>query len=101
MISPGTAAVLLPRFQVTTFGPPPATERTLAELAPGQLVVAAASSASALNTYSPRSSNVHVQTKFTPAPPAGTFARAGVGPEQTAEPPLTPRSEGESLLTAV
>ena len=99
MVWPGTAAVLLPRFQAATFGPPPAAERTLAELAAGQLVVSATSSASALKTYSPRSSVVHEKVKFTPAPPAGTLALAGLGPARgDAAAPL--RSDGETFVTA-
>src|SRR5215213_2643927 len=95
----GTAAVLLPRFQETTFGPPPAVDRTLAEVAVGQLVVAAALSAPALNTYSPSSDKVHVQTKLTPVVPAGTVAVAGVGAGHRARPPLTESSEGDTFET--
>src|SRR5436190_19454937 len=100
MVEPPTAAVLLPRFQVTTFGPPPAVESTLAELASGQLVVAVASFAPALKTYSARSLSVHDQAKLTPAPPAGTLPLAGIGPVQVALPPLMPMSSGATLLTA-
>src|SRR4051812_15487128 len=101
MIDPPTGGVLVPRFHVTTFGPPPADESTLDELASGQLVVAAASSAEPLKTYSPRSFSVQEKTKLTPAPPAGTLAVAGVGPVQVAVPPLMPSSEGVTLFTAV
>src|SRR3954451_7117394 len=101
MVEPPTGGVLLPRLQVNTFGPPPADASTLDELPSGQLVVAAASSAPALKTYSPRSVSVQDQVKLTPAPAAGTLALAGVGPLQVAAPPLMPRSDGETLLTAV
>ena len=53
-----------------------------------------------MKTYSPNWASVHVQLKLTPAPPAGTFATNGVGPGQTAIPPVTSRSDGETLLTA-
>ena len=99
-VSPGTGAVVLPRFHVTTFGPPLGADSTLAEVAEGQLVVPARSSASALKTYSPRSRSVHDQTKFTPAPPAGTFAMAGLGPVHVASPPPTLRSDGDTFVTA-
>ena len=85
---------------MTTLGPPLGADSTLAEVAAGQLVVPATSSAPAVKTYSPRSVSVHDQTKFTPAPPAGTFAMAGVGPVHVASPPPTLRSDGETFVTA-
>src|SRR3954454_20560066 len=100
MVEPPTGGVLLPRLQVTTFGPPPADASTLDELASGQLVHPPASSAPALQTYSPRSGSVQAQVKLAPGPAAGTLALAGVGPLQVAAPPLMPRSDGETLVTA-
>src|SRR5436305_224322 len=90
---PGAASVLPPRFQSATFGPPPATERTLAEEAVGQLFVPP-SSASSLKMYSPRPSVVHVKTKLRPAPPAGTFPLAGLGLPQVNGPPVASIAPG-------
>src|SRR6476660_8588956 len=100
MVEPPTAAVLLPRFQVTTLELPPSVASTLAEAAWGQAVVWVASMAPALNTYSPRSLSVQDQLKLTPLPPAGTLAAAGDGPVHVAVPPSMSRFVGETPVTA-
>src|SRR5690349_10514083 len=83
-VCPGASAVFEPRFQVMTFVPAVSTDSTLGEVAAGQSTVPF--DASSVNVYSPRSSSEHVQTKFVPAPPAGTPALAGAGPPQVALP---------------
>src|SRR3954471_12721043 len=85
-----------------TLGPALSIERTLADVADGQSWVPL--EASSLNVYSPRSSSEHVQTKFVPAPPAGTAALAGTGPVHVALPlessvPGDPPACGVELLT--
>src|SRR5436305_12356919 len=95
MTCPGAAAVLLPRFQTATFGPPPAVESTLAELAAGQLFVLP-SEASSAKTYSPRLSVVQEKVKVTPVAPDGTVALAGLGLPHVDGPPVAVIDPGET-----
>src|SRR5262245_37764334 len=100
---PPLAGVVDPRFHVTTFGPLPAgAESTLAEVASGHSVPSVAAglgeSALAVKVYSPRSPSVQSQTKFS-GTAAVTVVLAGGRRVQSAAPPLTPRSDGETAVT--
>src|SRR5262249_34567764 len=100
MTCPGTAAVLLPRFHRATFGPPPAVESTLAELAAGQLFVLP-SEASSLKTYSPRPSVVHEKVNVAPVAPDRTVALAGLGLPHVDGPPIAVIAPGETPVMVV
>src|SRR5438045_6672414 len=100
MTCPGTASVVLPRFHRATFGPPPAVESTLAELAAGQSFVLP-SEASSPKTYSPRPSVVHEKVKVTPVAPDGTVALAGLGPPHVDGPPVAVIGPGETPVTVL